>query len=192
MRRYYAALANQRKGTGGDVDVQKIELLLQKLGVDPLSERPCIRAAIDKSEKTGGAPAVSIELNDGRIVTGKTSSLLGASAAALLNALKTLAGINPEEDIISPEILEPIQRLKTEHLGNHNPRLHTDEVLIALSVTAVNSESARRALDVLPLIRNTEVHSTVILAQVDTDVFRKLGAKLTCEPKYQTKKLFHN
>ena len=192
VRRYYGALANQRKGTGGDVEVQKIELLLQKLGVNPVAERPAISAAISKSEETGGAPAVAIELNDGRIVTGKTSSLLGASSAALLNALKALAGIAPGEDIISPEILAPIQRLKTEHLGNHNPRLHTDEVLIALSITAVNSESAKRALDVLPEIRNTEVHSTVILAQVDTDVFRKLGAKLTCEPKYQTKKLFHN
>jgi len=192
VRRYYAALANQRKGTGGDVEVQKIELLLQQLGVDPKTERACITPALMKSEETGGAPAVAIELNDGRIVTGKTSSLLGASSAALLNALKTLAGISPDEDIISPEILAPIQRLKTDHLGNHNPRLHTDEVLIALSITAVNSESAKRAMDAISALRGAEVHSTVILSQVDTDVFRKLGTKLTCEPKYQTKKLFHN
>ena len=150
-----------------------------------------IDAALLKAEETG-TPAVAIELNDGRVVTGKTSSLLGASSAALLNALKAVAGIDKDEDIISPEILAPIQILKTEHLGNHNPRLHTDEVLIALSISAVNRESAKRAIEALPSLRNAEVHSSVILAQVDTDVFRKLGIKLTCEPKYQTKKLFHN
>ena len=191
IRRYYNALCNQRKGNGSDVEIQKIELLLQELSVDVKAERKCIDAAVEKAELTG-TPAVAIELNDGRVVTGKTSSLLGASSAALLNALKAIAGIDKDEDIISPDILAPIQTLKTEHLGNHNPRLHTDEVLIALSVTAVNSESAKRAIEALPALRNAEVHSSVILAQVDTDVFRKLGIKLTCEPKYQTKKLFHN
>jgi uncharacterized protein (UPF0371 family) len=180
-----------RKGGGSDVEIQKIELLLQQLSVDIKGERKCIERANLKAEETG-APAVAIELNDGRIVTGKTSSLLGASSAALLNALKALAGIDKSTDIISPEILAPIQKLKTEHLGNHNPRLHTDEVLIALSISAVNSEPARRALAALPELNHAEVHSSVILAQVDTDVFRKLGAKLSCEPKYQTKKLFHN
>ena len=191
VRRYYNALCNQRKGGGCDVEIQKIELLLQELSVDVKTERKCIDAALAKAEETG-TPAVAIELNDGRVVTGKTSSLLGASSAALLNALKAIAGIDKDEDIISPEILAPIQHLKTEHLGNHNPRLHTDEVLIALSITAVNSEPAKRAIEALPELRNAEVHSSVILAQVDTDVFRKLGVKLTCEPKYQTKKLFHN
>ncbi len=191
IRRYYNALCNVRKGSGGDVEVQKIELLLQQLSIDVKKERPCIDAAIKKSEETGGAPAVAIELNDGRIITGKTSALLGSSSAALLNALKALAGIDDDADIISPEILAPIQHLKIENLGNHNPRLHTDEVLIALSISAVNSPLAKSALDKLPELCHAEVHSSVILAQVDTDVFRKLGAKLSCEPKYQTKKLFH-
>ena len=150
-----------------------------------------MKGAIDKAEETG-APAVAIELNDGRIVTGKTSSLLGASSAALLNALKAIAGIDKETDVISPEILEPIQKLKIDHLGNHNPRLHTDEVLIALSVSAVNNPFAKRAFDAIPGLRYAEVHSTVILSQVDSATFRKLGVNLSCEPKYQTKKLFHN
>ena len=191
VRRYYAALANLRKGNGSEHELSKIEILLRNLSLDPKKERACIVPALEKAEETG-APAVAIELNDGRIVTGKTSSLLGASSAALLNALKAIGNIDKETDIISPEILEPIQRLKTRHLGNRNPRLHTDEVLIALSISAVNSDLARRAMEALPALRNAEVHSTIILAQVDTDVFRKLGVKLTCEPKYQTKKLFHN
>ncbi len=191
VRRYYNALCNMRKGSDSDTELQKIELLMQKLSCTPEIERPCVAAALEKAEETGN-PAVSIELNDGRIVTGKTSSLLGASSAALLNALKAIAGISPETDVISPEILEPIQRLKTEHLGNHNPRLHTDEVLIALSISAVDNLYARRAMEALPELRYAEVHSTVILSQVDSSTFRKLGVNLSCEPKYQTKKLFHN
>ena len=139
-----------------------------------------------------GEPAAAIELPDGTIVTGKTSKLMGPSAAALLNALKAIAGIDKEKDIVSEEILRPIQKLKTENLGNHNPRLHTDEVLIALAVSAVSDEDARRAMDAVGELRYAEVHSTVILSQVDTQTFRKLGLNLTCEPKYQTKKLFHN
>ena len=191
IRRYYNALCKMRKDGGATTEIEKIELLMRKLSCSPAANRPVVTAALDRAEETS-APAVAIELNDGRVVTGKTSSLLGASSAALLNALKALAGIDPGEDIISPEILEPIQRLKTAHLGNHNPRLHTDEVLIALSITAVDSESARKAMNALSELRGAEVHSTVILSGVDTDVFRKLGARLTCEPKYQTKKLFHN
>ena len=147
--------------------------------------------ALEKAEETG-APAVAIELNDGRIVTGKTSSLLGASSAALLNALKLIAEIDEDVDLISPEILEPIQRLKTENLGNHNPRLHTDEVLIALSISAVNNPYSKRAFEAVSSLRYAEVHSTVILSQIDASTFRKLGVNLTCEPKYQTKKLYHN
>ena len=191
IRRYYGALCNQRKGNGSEVEVHKIELLLQQLGCQAQERRPCVSAALARAEETG-APAVAIELNDGRIVTGKTSELLGASSAALLNALKTLAGIGKETDIIAHEVLQPIQKLKVENLGNHNPRLHTDEVLIALAVTAANSEIAARAMSHLSDLRYTEVHSTVILSQVDTNTFRKLGVNLTCEPKYQTKKLFHN
>ena len=190
IRRYYNALCNRRQGAGNDVEVQKIEILLQKLSIDIPNERKCVKAALDRAEETG-APAAAIELLDGRIVTGKTSALLGASSAALLNALKTLAGIDKDTDVISPEILEPIQQLKTQNLGNHNPRLHTDEVLIALAVSAANSADAKRALEVIDKLKHTEVHSTVILSQVDRNTFRKLGVNLSCEPRYQTKKLFH-
>lgn len=190
IRRYFAALCNRRQGAGNDVEVQKIEILMQQLVIDIKEERKCTYAANSRAEETG-APAAAIELNDGRIITGKTSDLLGASSAVLLNALKAIAGIDKETDIISPEILEPIQLLKTKNLGNHNPRLHTDEVLIALAVSAANNSDAKRALDAISELRGAEVHSTVILSQVDTGTFRKLGVNLSCEPKYQTKKLFH-
>ena len=191
IRRYYTALCNVRKGSAAEVEVEKIELLMRKLPCDPILDRLSVTSALDKAEETG-EPAVAIELMDGRIVTGKTSKLLGASSAALLNALKAIAGIDKDEDIISPEILAPIQVLKTETLGNHNPRLHTDEVLIALAISAVAHPSAAAALAAIPGLKNTEAHSTVILAQVDVNTFRKLGVNLSCEPKYQTKKLFHN
>ena len=190
IRRYYTALCNRRQGTGNDIEVQKIELLMQQLSIDIGTERKCVQSALDRAEQTA-APAAAIELHDGRIVTGKTSALLGASSAALLNALKAIAGIDSETDVISPEILEPIQHLKTQNLGNHNPRLHTDEVLIALAVSAANSKDARRALDAIRDLRYAEFHSTVILSQVDTSTLRKLGLNISCEPKYQTKKLFH-
>ncbi|MBR2343729.1 MAG: DUF1846 domain-containing protein [Clostridia bacterium] len=190
IRRYYAALCNNRKGSGSEVEIEKLELLMGKLPCDPVGDRPSVECALCKAEQTG-EPAVAIELNDGRIVTGKTTNLLGASSAALLNALKTIAGIDKEEDIISPEILAPIQTLKTENLGGHNPRLHTDEVLIALAISAVGNPSAARAMAALPSLRYAEVHSTVILSQVDENTFRKLGVNLTSEPMYQTKKLFH-
>ncbi len=190
IRRHYTALCNVRKGAGSEHEVEKIELLMRKLSCDPNVERRCVKAANDKSEQTG-APAVAIELNDGRIVTGKTSSLLGASSAALLNALKAIAGVDKDTDVISPEILEPIQKLKVENLGNHNPRLHTDEVLIALSISAVGNPDAAKAFAALPGLKYAEVHSTVILSQVDASTFRKLGVNLSCEPKYQTKKLYH-
>ncbi len=191
VRRYYIALANKRKGNGSETEIGKIEMLMQQLGIVPEEERPCVRIARAKSEENGGTPAVAIELDDGRIVTGKTTALLGASSAALLNALKLLANIDKEIKLISPEILAPIQVLKTKNLGNHNPRLHTDEVLIALAISAANNEYARRAMEAIPRLKYAEVHSTVILSQVDTATFRKLGVNLTTEPKYQTKKLFH-
>ena len=132
-----------------------------------------------------------MQLNDGRIVTGKTSSLLGSSSALLLNALKALAGIDEEVHLISPTIIEPVQNLKVDYLGNHNPRLHTDEVLVALSICAATNPNAAAAMKQLKNLRGCEVHSSVILSQVDEGIFRKLGVNLTCEPKYQTKKLFH-
>ena len=191
IRRHYNALCNMRKGSDNQEEIDKIELLMRKIGITAELNRKCVPAALKRAEETG-APAVAIELDDGRIVTGKTSSLLGASSAALLNAIKLVAGIDDDLDVISPEVIEPIQKLKTEYLGNHNPRLHTGEVLVALSVSAVNNPLARRAFEAIPGLKYAEVHSTVILSQVDAATFRKLGANLSCEPQYQTKKLFHN
>lgn len=190
IRRYYAALVSVRQGLAEQSDVSKIELLMNQAGVTA-ADRPVVKAALDKAEITG-APAVAIELANGRIVTGKTSSLLGPAAAMLLNTLKILAGIPDNIDLISPSVIEPIQRLKTEIMGNHNPRLHTDEVLTALSICAATSDMAKKALDTVKQLRGTEAHSSVILARVDDQVFRKLGVNMTCEPNYQTKKLYHN
>jgi uncharacterized protein (UPF0371 family) len=190
IRRYYSALCDKRKGSSNDAELDKLQLLLQKVSANVEDDRKCVRAAMDKAEATG-APAVAIELDDGRIVTGRTSSLLGASSAALLNAIKAVAGIPDGIDVISPEVIEPIQKLKTSYLGNHNPRLHTDEVLLALSVSAVNNPCAKMAFEAIPRLRYAEAHSTVILSQIDAVTFRKLGMNLSCEPQYQTKKLFH-
>ena len=191
LRRHYKALCEKRKGADNDAEIEKIGLLMQKLSISAKKDRKCVAEALAKAEQTG-SPAVAIELDDGRIVTGKTSSLLGASSAALLNALKTIAGIDDSIDVISPDVIEPIQMLKTKYLGNHNPRLHTDEVLVALAVSAADSQYARAAYEAISGLRYAEVHSTVILSQVDADTFRKLSANLSCEPVYQTKKLFHN
>lgn len=128
---------------------------------------------------------MAIELNDGRIVTGKTSELLGASASALINSLKVLAGIEHEVKLIAPEAIEPIQKLKTGYLGSRNPRLHSDEILIALSTTAARSDEAARTLDKLSELKGAQAHSSVILSSVDEQIFRKLGINLTCEPKYE-------
>lgn len=189
IRRYYEALCQQRKGMGGDAPVYKTEILMNQCGISP-EDRPVVGAANKKAESTG-APAAAIDLPDGRIVTGKTSALLGASSAMLLNALKCLADIDDDVLLMSPTVIEPIQRLKTGFLGNHNPRLHTDEVLIALSVCAVSDENARAALDCLKSLAGCQMHSSVLLSQVDEKLLKNLGINLTCEPKYQTKKLFH-
>ena len=189
IRRYYNALCGQRQGTAEEDVVYKVELLMNQAGVSP-EDRPVIRAALSVAERTE-LPAAAIELPDGRIVTGKTSPLLGASSAMLLNALKVLAGISDEIHLLSPIIIEPIQELKVRHLGNHNPRLHTDEILLALSICAATNPTAALAMRQLPNLQGCEAHSTVILSSVDDSVLRKLGVNTTCEPKYQTKKLFH-
>ncbi|MBQ2891076.1 MAG: DUF1846 domain-containing protein [Clostridia bacterium] len=182
LRRYYTALKEQRKGLISDDVILKLELLMKKAEITA-SDRAVIGPALQKAMITG-APAVAIELPDGQIVTGKTSELLGASAAVLLNALKTLAGIDDKTELISPVILEPIQHLKTSHLGNRNPRLHTDEALIALSICAATDERAEMAMQQLSKLRGCEVHSSVILSSVDEKVFKRLGTNLTCEPVY--------
>ena len=189
IRRYYTALCRQRKGEGNDMEVEAIRMLMAKGSLD-VSQRPVIEAALNRAEQTG-EPAVALELRDGRVVTGKTSKLLGAASAMLLNALKILAGIPKETKLISPAILEPVSALKIERLGNHNPRLHLDEVLIALSICAVSDDTARRALEQLSALNHCEAHSTVILAQNDQNTLKKLGIQMTCEPRYQTKKLYH-
>lgn len=189
IRRYYAALCHKRKGLSDGAEAEKIKLLMNTIGIGT-EERPVIAAALAKAEKEG-SPAAALELADGTVVTGKTSSLLGASAAMLLNALKVSAGLPDEVHLLSPEIIEPIQKLKINNLGNHNPRLHTDEVLVALSVSAVTNPDAKKALEQLDKLRGCEAHSSVILAPVDENIMKKLGINLTCEPQYQTKKLFH-
>jgi len=190
IRRYYAALVSQRKGMADEDTASKIKLILNASGISILS-RKVIAAAKSKSHQNGGEPAAALELHDGRIVTGKTSNLLGATSAMLLNALKALADIPDETPLISPKVIMPIQDLKTRHLGNFNPRLHTDEILIALAICASEDELAKRAMEQLKNLRSCEAHSTVILSQVDVDVMRKLGINLTTDPQYQTKKLFH-
>ena len=183
LRRYYTALCDQKKGVISDDVVYKLELLMKKAGVKA-EDRNVIGHALAKAEKTG-APAASLELPNGEIVTGKTTELLGASSALLLTALKALAGIDDEIHLISPTIIEPIQRLKTEHFGNRNPRLHTDEVLIALSICAATDDNAKKAMEKLNELRGCEVHSSVMLSSVDEKVFRRLGVNLTCEPAYK-------
>ena len=189
IRRYYAALCDERQGLGSHEATVKIELIMKKAGVS-ISDRRVIASAIAR-EKDTDAPAMAIELNDGRIITGKTSSLLGPASAALLNALKALAEIPHDVLLMSRNVIEPIQELKVNQLGGHNPRLHTDEVLIALAICAVTNPTAKAALDQLKNLRNTEAHSTVMLSQVDDNTFKKLGVHLTCEPRHQTKKLYH-
>ena len=189
IRRYYEAMCELRKGNAGEEPVAKIELLMKNAGLT-ISDRPVVMAANVRSEQTGG-PAAAMEMEDGAILTGKTTTLLGASSALILNALKYLGNIEDDVKLLSPKIIEPIQELKVKHLGNHNPLLHLDEILIALSIAAVTDPMAKKALEQLPKLSGLEVHSSVILSQVDVGVFKKLGVNLTCEPMYQTKKLYH-
>ena len=189
LRRYYKTACAHCKGNADKAEMQKIELLMDEAGVTE-GDRPVIAAARAVSERTGG-PAVAIQLPDGHIVTGKTSELLGASSAALLNALKYLCRIPDKIDLISPEVIAPIQHLKVEHLGSRNPRMHTDELLIALSICAVSDEYAAMAMEELNNLRGSEVHSTVILAHADDKLFGKLGTYVTCEPVFEEKKLYH-
>ena len=189
IRRYYDSLCKRSRGEADDTEIMKIELLMEKAGAN-VSDRACIAAANSRAEETSG-PAAAIELPDGRVITGKTTSLLGASSALLLNALKAMAGIPKELRLIPKNVIEPVQDLKVDALGNHNPRLHTDEVLIALCISAVTDENAKKAMEQLKNLRNCEAHSSVMLSSVDINIFKKLGVNLSCEPKYQTKKLYH-
>ncbi len=189
IRRYYQAKCSVKQGLSDGSDVNKLELLINKTGID-VADRRCVGAALVRADQTDG-PAVAIELADGRMVTGKTTDLMGPSSAALLNALKLLAGIDHNMPLISPNVIEPIQDLKVNHMGNHNPRLHTDETLIALSMSATTNPVAELAMQQLNNLKNADAHSTTMLSGVDENVFRKLGVNITCEPVYATKKLYH-
>ena len=180
IRRYFTALDNSLTSQNSN-ELYKLELLLNQAEIQPETRKPVVPAR--ETEKASGAPAAAIELNDGRVITGKTSNLLGCASAMLLNALKELAGIDDSVLLILPDVIAPIQELKVKHLGNKNPRLHTDEVLLALSVSAAEDENAKLALDQLYKLKNCEMHSTVMLAQVDQNILKKLGVRLTCDPK---------
>ena len=189
IRRYYASRCAVKQGHARETEVEKLELLLKKMGLTD-DNRPVIAAARKRAEETGN-PVLAMELPSGQIVTGKTTNLLGPSAALMLNALKALAGIEKKVQLISPSVIEPIQTLKCSYLGNHNPRLHSDEILLALSICAATDENAARAIVQLPRLAGCEAHSTVILSSVDDKIFRRLKINITCDPRYQSHKLYH-
>jgi len=189
LRRYFIARSGVRQGVASEAEVQKLSTLMKSLNLSP-EMRPCVSPALALAAKTGG-PATAIALPDGHIVTGRTTDLMGASSAALLNALKYLAGIHDAIDLLAPAVIAPIQNLKVSHLGSRNPLLHTDEVLIALSICAVTNPTAQLALQQLDRLQGSEIHSSVILSKVDEDVFKRLGARVTMEPIYQFAKLYH-
>ena len=188
LRRYYAALCRKRKGENDGSEAMKIKMLMAKGGIDETA-RPVVSYALARAEKTG-VPAVAIQLADGRVITGKTSNLLDAASAATINALKAMADIPKETKLISPDILKPVSNLKIKRLGNKSPRLHLDEVLIALSICAVQDKVARKALGCLDKLTHCDAHSTVILSPADESTLKKLGVQLTCEPQYQTAALY--
>ena len=184
LRRYYTALCDHKQGKIGDDVVLKLELLMKKAGIT-CENRKVVAPTLQKEAQTGG-PAAGMELPNGKIITGKTSDLLGASAALLLNALKELAGLEDDLHLISPEVIDPIQHLKVDHFGNRNPRLHTDEILIALSICAATDPRAEQAMEQLSKLRGCEAHSSVILSAVDEKTFKRLGVNITCEPRYKS------
>ncbi len=188
IRRYYKSMAALASGTGKEEEAYKIELLLKQAHAS-IEDRKVVPASLQIEEKTG-APAAALELPDGNIVYGKTSDLLGASSALLLNALKELAGINHKHHVISPDAIRPIQELKTKYLGSKNPRLHTDETLIALSVSAASNPEARLALEQLRRLKGCQAHTTVMISSVDIWELRKLGIDLTCEPTFEKQKKY--
>lgn len=188
IRRYYDAAVNTKQGYSDGAEMRRIELLMKSMGIGP-DNRKVVGAALLREQITNG-PTAAIELNDGTIITGKTTELLGASSACLLNALKKLAGIEKSQLLIGPEIIAPIQHLKVSHMGNRNPRLHLDELLIALTICAVDNPAAGLAIDQLDKLKGCEAHSSVMLAAQDIYLLRKLGVRITCEPKFKAKTLY--
>lgn len=189
IRRYYKSMSAFTSGSGKEDEVYKIELLLKQAHAS-IEERKVIPASLEHEKETG-APAAALELPDGTIIYGKTSELLGPSSALLLNSLKVLANIDHEHHIISPDALRPIQDLKTAYLGSKNPRLHTDETLIALSISAANNPEAQLALEQLPKLKGCQAHISVMLSDVDIRLFRTLGIELTCEPKFEKQRKYN-
>ena len=189
LRRYYTACVDYKRGKAGEEPVRKLEMVMQQAGVTP-EICPAVSAALLKAETTGG-PAGAMVLPDGRVVTGKTSDTLGAASALLLNALKAVGGIDDQFELISAQVLEPVCRLKTEYLGHRNPRLHTDEVLMALTISALTNPLAELAQQQLPKLRGCDAHFTVILSEVDESLLKRLGINVSCEARYETKKLYH-
>lgn len=187
IRRYFAALTGLLEGHNQEAEIYKLELIMNQAGITP-TDRAVVPAA-RKLAELSKTPAAAIELADGRIITGKTSTLLGATSAMLLNALKALAGIDQDIDVIAPESLEPIQRLKTAYLGSRNPRLHTDEVLIALSISAANHKEAALALEQLPKLAGCQAHTSVMLSPVDVKQMKRLSIQMTMEAQYESKKV---
>ncbi len=182
IRRYYTAMCDYKQGKCRIETIRRLEMLMKKVGTEP-SDRRVVAAALQRAAETGN-PAAAMELPDGRIVTGKTSDLLGAASGLLLNALKTLGGMPEDLHLISPVALDPIQHLKVDYLGNRNPRLHTDETLIALSISAATNPMAEYAMQQISKLRGCDVHSTVMLTSVDERTFKRLGVNLTCEPQF--------
>lgn len=189
LRRYYAASVNLLRGKGSEEELRKIELLLNQSHTDA-SVFPAVAASLKKAKETG-APAGALILPDGRMVTGKTSDTLGAASALLLNALKVSADIDDRFDLIDASVLAPICELKTRYLAHRNPRLHTDEVLLALAISALTNPLAKKAQEQLPLLNGSEAHFTVILSEEDEKLLRRLGIRVSCEAQYETKRLFH-
>ena len=189
LRRYYAGLVDRAKGKCDDSVVTKLELVMQQAGVTP-EICPAVQVSLNKAADTG-APAGAMELPDGHIVTGRTSSLLGPSAALLLNALKYMAGIDHRLELIPAHVIEPISTMKTGYLGHRNPRLHSDEVLIALTISALSNPLAAMAQQQLTALRGCDAHFTVILSEEDAKLYKRLGIHVSCEPKYEMRRLYH-
>ena len=189
LRRYYTARTERVQGRGSDETVRKLEMVMQQAHVTP-DVCPAVAAALQKAEVTGG-PAGAMMLPGGKLVTGRTSETLGAASALLLNALKSLGGIADQFELISAQVLEPVCNLKTRYLGHKNPRLHTDEVLMALTISALTNPLAELAQQQLPNLRGCDAHFTVILSEVDEALMKRLGINVSCEPRYETKKLYH-
>jgi uncharacterized protein (UPF0371 family) len=180
IRRFYDATNKMADGADNESEVNKIRMLFNQAKITT-AFRPVTTAAYEKKIETG-QQAAAIELEDGTIITAKSSPLLGCSAALLINAMKHLAEIDHEAKLIPQSLIEPVQKTKIEYLGGKNPRLHTDEVLVALSVLSTHDENCRRALEQLPKLRDCQVHTTVMLSEVDRKIFKKLGCGLTCDP----------